>query len=410
MPKVLAVRELTAYLQRLLANDGRLANLWVRGEVSNLRQPASGHLYFTLKDQTAALRCVFFQGRRRLGSNINLKDGLEIIARGQVAIYPRDGVYQLYVAEVFPAGVGLTSLALQELTARLEREGLFAPERKRALPLLPRRVGIVTSASGAVLRDIITVSQRRFPGIDLVLAPAAVQGEAAPAELVKALELLARQPGVEVIIIGRGGGSAEDLSAFNNEAVVRAIFGCPVPVIAAVGHETDLTLADRVADRRAPTPSAAAEMAVPVKAELEQRLLSLAIRARRAVEHRIKLARAQLERLSQSRGMTRLPQEIYYRQQYLDGLEQRLRQAWQQRLTERQQAFQHLVARLEAASPLVILNRGYAVCRRPGEANPLRCSREVAPGDRVEVVLYRGCLYCRVEECNGGKICQQQEN
>lgn len=365
--------------------------------MSNLRRPASGHLYFTLKDRQASLRCVMFHGRNRCAA-LNLQDDLEVVVRGQVAIYPRDGLYQLYVAEIFPAGAGMAGLALRELTARLEQEGLFAAERKRSLPVLPRRVGIVTSASGAALRDVITVSRRRFPSIDLVIAPAAVQGEAAPQELAMALEILGRRGNVDVIIIGRGGGSAEDLSAFNAEIVVRAIYGCPVPVIAAVGHETDLTLADRVADRRAATPSAAAELAVPVKADLEQRLHVLAVRARRGVEHRLQMARAQLERLSQSRGMTRLPQEIYYRQQYLDGLEQRLLACWQNRLKEREQALKLLIARLDAANPLAILSRGYAVCRRPGHGLSLRSAQEVTPGEKVEVILNRGLLQCRVEK------------
>lgn len=395
--RVLAVGELTAYLQRLLANDGHLANVWVKGEISNLRCPTSGHLYFSLKDRVAALRCVMFQGRTRALA-LGLRDGLEVIARGQVAIYPRDGVYQLYVAEVFPAGMGLANLALQELTARLEKEGLFAPERKRPLPLLPRRVGLVTSPTGAALQDMITVSRRRFPGIDLLLAPARVQGETAPRQLALALELLGKRGHVDVIIIGRGGGSAEDLSAFNTEIVARAIYACPVPVIAAVGHETDLTLADRVADRRAPTPSAAAEMAVPVKAELERRLDLLAGRARRGLEHRLEMARARLERLSKSRGLDRPRQELYYRQQYLDGLEQRLLTTWERRRIEGEQTLKLLAARLEAASPLALLARGYAVCRRPGGGPPLKSSREVNRGERVEVILKEGLLECLVEE------------
>ena len=396
-PRVLAVGELTAYLQRLLANDGRLANVWVKGEISNLRRPASGHLYFTLKDPLAALRCVMFQGRSR-GLTLKMQDGLEVIARGQVAVYPRDGVYQLYVAEIFPAGAGLASLALKELTARLEGEGLFAPERKRPLPLLPRALGLVTSPSGAALRDIVTVSRRRFPGINLVLAPAAVQGETAPLELARALDLLGKLGRVDVVIIGRGGGSAEDLSAFNTEIVARAIYACPVPVIAAVGHETDLTLADRVADRRAPTPSAAAELAVPVRSELEERLNILAARARRGLEHRLHIARVQLERLIKSRGLARPQQELYYRQQYLDGLEQRLLASWQRQAGVREQTLQLLTARLEAASPLAILSRGYAVCRRPGGGPPIRRSLEVTPGEAVEVVLGQGYLHCQVKE------------
>ncbi|MGI9861206.1 exodeoxyribonuclease VII large subunit [Moorella naiadis] len=401
--RVLAVGELTAYLQRLLANDGHLANVWIKGEISNLRCPASGHFYFSLKDRVATLRCVMFQGRSRSFA-LGLRDGLEVIARGQVSIYPRDGVYQLYVAEIFPAGIGLANLALQELTARLEREGLFAPERKRPLPLLPRRVGLVTSPTGAALRDMITVSRRRFPGIGLLLAPARVQGETAPRQLALALELLGKRGGVDVIIIGRGGGSAEDLSAFNTEIVARAIYACPVPVIAAVGHETDLTLADRVADRRAPTPSAAAEMAVPVKAELERRLEILAGRAWRGLEHRLEIARARLERLARSRGLDRPRQELYYRQQYLDGLEQRLLTTWERRRGEGEQALQLLAARLEAASPLALLARGYAVCRRPGGGPPLKSSREVTPGARVEIILREGSLQCQVEEVDEAEV------
>ncbi len=398
--KILAVNELTVYLQRKLADDGRLANVWVRGEMSNLRQPASGHLYFTLKDQQAALRCVMFKGRSRCTA-LNLRDGLELIARGQIAIYPRDGVYQLYVADIFPSGMGKADLALRELTARLEREGLFAPARKRPLPFLPRRIGVVTSPSGAALQDIITVSRRRFPGIGVLIAPAAVQGKTAPYELAAALEVLGHKGNVDVIIIGRGGGSAEDLDAFNAEIVVRAIYGCPVPVIAAVGHETDLTLTDRVADQRAATPSAAAELAVPVKTDLEQYLQSFAARIRRGVKHRLQMAWARLERLSESRGMARLPQEIYYRQQYLDGFEQKLLFSGEQQFKKREQKLNFLITRLETVNPLAILNRGYAVCRRSKNKLALRNAWDVTLGEQVEVILNRGQLQCRVEGITG---------
>jgi len=397
--KVMAVGELTAYLQNLLNRDPHLSNVWVKGEISNLRCPSSGHLYFTLKDRYAALRCVMFNSRQRL-LKFALKDGLEIVARGQVAIYPRDGVYQLYVEEVFPVGTGMATLLLQELEAKLEREGLFDPRRKRPLPFLPRRIGVVTSLSGAAIRDIITVSRRRFPGIDLVIAPARVQGDKAPLELARALQALARYGKVDVIIIGRGGGSAEDLSAFNTEMVARAIFSCPVPVIAAVGHETDLTLADLVADHRAPTPSAAAAMAVPAKADLEERLGMLHRRARKGLLHRLELARNRLERLVKSRGLARPLQELRARQQYLDALEQSLSYRCRAFLQAKLRILENLTVRLEGASPLKILSRGYAVCRRPG-GSPIKSSGEVGPGERVEVILHRGSLHCLVERVVG---------
>ncbi|MDK2820072.1 MAG: exodeoxyribonuclease large subunit [Clostridia bacterium] len=402
--KVVAVRELTAYLQYLLSNDGRLANVWVKGEISDLRCPSSGHLYFTLKDKTATLRCVMFQNRSRQ-LLLNIRDGLEVIARGYVAVYPRGGVYQLYVEEILSAGVGINSLALKELADRLEKEGLFAEDRKRPLPLLPRRVGVITSPHGAALRDIVTVSRRRFPGISLLLAPSSVQGDTAPEELAIALEILNQQEDVDVIIIGRGGGSAEDLSAFNTEVVARAVYASRVPVVTAVGHETDVTLADRVADRRAPTPSAAAEIVVPVREELEKRLALLSSRAKQATEHRLQIAKERLERLVNSRGMTRPQQELYYRQQYLDGLEHRLLVSFKNRVDKLDKTLAFLTARLETVSPLAVLNRGYAVCRRPQGGPPLQFSNEVLPGEKVEVLLRQGCLKCLVEDIEGGELC-----
>ncbi|MGB9783660.1 MAG: exodeoxyribonuclease VII large subunit [Moorellaceae bacterium] len=407
--RVLSVGELTYYIKGLLDRDGFLANVWVKGEISNLKWHSSGHLYFTLKDKAAALRCVMFQGRCR-GLNFQPVNGGQVIARGYVSVYERDGLYQLYVQDLFPAGVGLGEIALQELKRRLEREGLFDKSRKRPLPRLPRRIGVVTSLNGAAWRDIVTVVRRRYPGMGIVLAPAAVQGDTAVQEIVLALENLNRWGRVDVIIVGRGGGSAEDLSAFNTEEVARAIYASRIPVIAAVGHETDYTIADLVADRRAPTPSAAAEMAVPVRAELEREIWVLRSRLYRSIWHRLSLWRERVERLARSRSLARPQQEIYWRQQYVDGLEQRLTGAWKARWLEKTRELEVLTARLEAASPLAILKRGYAVCRRPDGGAIIKSGREVRTGDEVEVILQAGALRCLVEEVEGELSWQKKAN
>ncbi|MCG0277625.1 MAG: exodeoxyribonuclease VII large subunit [Thermanaeromonas sp.] len=403
--RVLSVSEINLYIKELLDKDARLSNVWVTGEISNLKWHSSGHLYFSLKDRAAALRCVMFQGRCR---NLRLRpeNGKQVIARGYISVYERDGLYQLYVLDLYPAGMGLLEAALQELKKRLEKEGLFDPTRKRPLPKLPQRIGLVTSLNGAAWRDVVTVVRRRYPGMGIVLAPAAVQGETAVEEIVAAIENLNRWGKVDVIIVGRGGGSAEELAAFNTEEVARAIYASRIPVITAVGHETDYTIADLVADRRAPTPSAAAEMAVPVRDELEREVLKLKERLDRSVLYRLQLMKEKLERLVRSRGLARPEQEIYSRQQYLDTLEQRLEAAWSLLWQERLTKLELLTARLEAASPLTILRRGYAVCRNLPDGRIIQASSEVKPGDRVEVILRIGALQCLVEEVEGERSWQ----
>ncbi|MDN5346913.1 MAG: exodeoxyribonuclease large subunit [Clostridia bacterium] len=397
--RVLAVSELTAYLKNLIEKDGRLTNVWVKGEVVNFKLHSSGHLYFSLRDRTATLRCVYFNGRER-ARELRLADGLEVIARGYVSVYPRDGLYQLYAQEIFLAGAGAWQLALAELKKKLEKEGLLDPSRKRPLPFLPRQVGLITSPDGAALRDMVTIIRRRCPTVDLILAPVTVQGDSAPLEIVRALAALNRCGGVDVIILGRGGGSSEDLAAFNTEMVARAIYASRIPVVTAVGHATDMTLADLVADRWAPTPSAAAEMVVPVKADLEKNLEILGLRLNQAVNRKLASLHERLHLLSQSRGLARPRQEIYYRQQHLDGLERRLLVAGSNFYRQKENALASLAARLEAASPVRILSRGYAVCRKlNGEV--ISDFRQVDLGEAVEVVLKKGLLQCRVEALRG---------
>ena len=261
MPLV-TVSEITAYLKELFQIDPVLADIWVRGEASNISRPASGHLYFSLKDTDAALRCVCFKQQARYLSYLP-DDGDAVLAHGRIGVYEASGQYQLYIDLIQPDGVGLLAAQFERLRMQLELEGLFDEARKRPLPVAPRCIGVVTSASGAVWHDIQTVVARRYPMTTLLLAPASVQGVTAPMEIVRAIGDLQADGRAEVIIVGRGGGSAEDLAAFNDESVVRAIFACRVPVVSAVGHETDMTLADLVADVRAPTPSAAAELCTP---------------------------------------------------------------------------------------------------------------------------------------------------
>lgn len=398
-PRILTVKELTGFLKELLEGNQALQNVWVRGEVSNCRLPSSGHMYFTLKDESASIRCVMFRSQvSRL--IFRLEDGLQVLARGYVSLYERDGQYQLYVQELQPAGVGDLHLAFQQLKVKLEREGLFNPAHKSPIPVLPRRIGIVTSPTGAAIRDLITIITRRCPGVELVVAPAAVQGDAAPAEICLAMDRLNRFGGVDVIIVGRGGGSLEELWAFNTEPVARAIFASRIPVISAVGHETDFTIADFVADLRAPTPSAAAELVVPLKAELYRRLGELSLRLEQGITWRLEANRAKLGYLSQSWALIRPESRLNQLRQYIDTLSRQVHTLVQGQRQERHARLAELAGRLEVLSPLGILQRGYALCRTESGA-VIREYGQVAPGQRVDVVLARGSLLCRVEEQRG---------
>ncbi|MCL4516400.1 MAG: exodeoxyribonuclease VII large subunit, partial [Firmicutes bacterium] len=289
--QVLSVRELTRLVKEAVESRPALQNVLVKGEISNFKHHSSGHMYFTLKDEGARLRCVMFRTRNVM-VKFQVADGMSVIAAGSVGVYEGSGDYQLYVEELFPAGAGSLHLAFEQLKKKLEAEGLFAPEHKRPIPACPRKVGVITSPTGAAIRDIITVARRRFPNIHLVIAPAIVQGEAGPASVVAAIELMNRLSDVDALIVGRGGGSIEELWTFNDEAVARAIYSSAIPVISAVGHETDFTIADFVADRRAPTPSAAAEMAAPDKAQLSGLLGSYRTRLRQALHRWVELRKS----------------------------------------------------------------------------------------------------------------------
>ena len=400
--------------------DGQIGTVWVEGEVESLVKAASGHVYFCLKDARAQLRAVMWRSdAARL--RFRLETGQHLRCRGRLAVYDRDGKFQLYVQVAEPAGLGAEALALEQLKARLAAEGLFAEERKRPLPLLPRRIGVVTSRSGAAVRDVIRAVERRFP-VPILVADARVQGPSAPAAIARALAALARCE-VNVIIVGRGGGSAGDLAAFNHEQVVRAVASCPVPVISAVGHEVNLSLTDLVADRRAATPTMAGEMAVPVMAELAQRLAVEERRVARELEHRLRSARQTLDHLearARHRALAVVAdgrRRLAVGQSRLDALHPRARlvrdrgrvselraradAAMRRRLGEGARRFGALGGRLDALSPLKVLDRGYAIATA-GE-HVVTSANQVEPGAAVRVMLGRGALGCRVETVEPGE-------
>lgn len=396
--RLLTVTELTLYIKEIMASDPLLINLWVKGEISNCRRVASGHLYFTLKDEQCSIRAVMF--RSRFGKlPFQPRNGLAVRVRGYVTVFERDGTYQLYVEEMEPDGTGALYLAFEQLKNRLQQEGLFDPRHKKKLPFLPGRIGIVTSPTGAVIRDMVKIISRRWPGVEIVLAPVPVQGDTAAAEIARAIAWLNQAGGVDVIIAGRGGGSLEELWAFNTELVARSIFHSRVPVISAVGHETDFTIADFVADVRAPTPSAAAELVVPVKEEVKRYLWTLQERLWRGLADLLRQRRRALNALLDRPVFRRPAEEIcFYRQQQVDFLQQQLERAVNAVFEEGKNRLGVLSGRLEALSPLATLARGYSICTKREAPGPIRNALEVKSGEEVCVKLYKGSLLCLVEE------------
>lgn len=396
-PKILTIKEITRYIKITLEQDRQLNNVWLRGEISNFKlHNPSGHMYFTLKDQTACLKAVMFRSR---AAHVPFKPehGMKVIVRGTIGVFERDGQYQIYVEEMLPDGLGAQYLALEQLKVKLAAEGLFSQERKRSLPVLPRTVGVATSITGAAVRDILKVTYRRFPNMQVIIAPCIVQGDQAPSEIVNAINMLNSRPEVDVIIVGRGGGSGEDLAAFNNEAVVRAIAASTVPVISAVGHEVDTTLADLAADLRAPTPSAAAELAVPSKVELAASLSSYRIRLSTAIQKDLASKRKFSELLAASPVLTNPIARLNQMRQFLDQLQQGLHQNVTNTVREKGAILNVLTEKLDALSPLKVLARGYSICQGPtGET--ISDAATVKVGQDLTVTLSKGKLSCNVKE------------
>ena len=386
-PRVLRIGELVAELGALLAE--RVGRVWVVGELSNLRRAGSGHFYFTLKDDDAQLRAVLFRGdAERLP--FAPEDGLEVLAFGEVDLYGARGELQLVVRQLEPRGRGALRLAFEQLRARLEREGLFDPARKRPLPRFPRAIGIATSVQGAALHDVIEVTGARFPAIPLLIAAARVQGDGADLELIEALQLLASRAEVDVILLVRGGGSLEDLWPFNSEGLARAIARCPIPVVAGVGHETDVTIADWVADARAPTPSAAAVLALPDRTELRARLARDRGRLRAAVAARLARSTARLEAAADALRRSSPRARLASRRERLAREAQRLRSALALRIERARGQLSLAAGRLESLSPLAVLARGYAIARRTTDGHIVRDVSEVSRGDQLAVRVARG--------------------
>lgn len=404
LKSALTVRQLNLYVRSLIEGDARLSNVLVSGELSNFKNHyASGHLYFTLKDREASIRCVMF---RSFAERIKFKplDGLKVVLRGRVSIYEKDGQYQFYAEEMLPEGVGDIALGFEQVKAKLETEGLFDQSTKRPLPKFPKRIAVVTSDTGAAVKDIMNILSRRWSLAEIVLCSVAVQGEQAVPEMLSALDRLYSLSGIDVIIIGRGGGSAEDLWAFNSEQLARKIYESPVPVISAVGHETDFTICDFVADLRAPTPSAAAELAVPDINEISSKLNRYENSLKSFLENKYQFSFARLEALLNAFCMKN-PTDFIVGRSYerLDRLTDKLSQAANRTLDSADRSFVSLTARLDALSPLKVLSRGYAaVSKDNGTVNSVTQAQK---GDILDVSLTDGTLICVVKdkkECSYG--------
>jgi exodeoxyribonuclease VII large subunit len=393
--KILSVSEVTQAIKGVLEEG--FPSVWVAGEISNLARPQSGHLYLTLKDSGAQLRAAIWRGIA-LRLRFDPRDGLEVIVRGRLSVYPPRGDYQLVIEELQPKGLGALELALRQLKEKLFRLGYFAPERKKRLPRYPRRVALVTSPSGAAVRDMLEILGRRWPVAEVWVCPVRVQGDGASEEIAAAFRLLNRLGRVDVIIVGRGGGSTEDLWAFNEEGVAQAIYHSRIPVVSAVGHEIDLTVADLVADCRALTPSEAAEKVTPNQPEMLEGLRGLHGQLRTLLVQRLELARSRLRDLAQRRAF-RLPLErIHDGDRRLDDWTDRFRRALRQQVERKRDHLAAQAARLEAVSPLNVLARGYSLTRSEKDQTVVRNADQVHPGDRLVTYLQHGRLVSRVEE------------
>jgi exodeoxyribonuclease VII large subunit len=436
--RVLSVTELTIRIRDLL--EGEFFEIWVEGELSNCKIWNTGHLYFTLKDQSSQLRGFMFRSALRY-LKFKPTDGLKVVARGKLSVYEPKGEYQLTCDHLEPQGLGALQLAFDQLKQRLQEEGLFDSARKRPLPALPRKIGVVTSLDGAAIQDIIKVLRRRHAGVHIVIRPARVQGDGAAIEVARAIRALGRVPGVDVMIVGRGGGSIEDLWTFNEEIVARAIALAPVPVISAVGHESDVTIADFVADRRAATPSAAAEIVVAAKDEFCQRIDRLADRLKAAARARVQHLSRRVHVLAARPAVAGIPGRVAMRGRLTAELSHALARAARLRLDAPRRRLHHLrrrldacdlgrrlagirtrlvtaqgrltgaidecryradlrlrecAGRLETLSPLAVLGRGYAVCWNANRTEVVRDADSMAPGDRVRITLAKGELDCDV--------------
>ena len=392
---VYSVSQVNGYLKELVDGDPLLRGLLVRGEVSNYKCYPSGHHYFSLKDEQGSIRCVMFRGdAARL--RFRPVNGLSVIAYGRVSVYPRDGQYQLYCTQLMEDGRGALDRAFEALKKKLEAQGLFDPDRKQPLPAYPGRIALVTSPAGAAVRDMIRILRQRWPMTQVLVVPVRVQGEGAAEEIAAAIQRVNLRSDIDLMITGRGGGSREDLWAFNEEPVAWAISRSQIPVISAVGHEPDVTISDYVADVRASTPSNAAELAVPDQTQVRQRLEGLALRLTQAAQVRLDAGRRELRRLEQSRVLRNPAAVVDDQRMRLDGVQHRLALALERSLRRGRVELAELAGRIDAMSPLKVLGRGYAIARYQNQA--VTTVGQVSHGDALDVMVSDGVLHCRVEE------------
>ena len=400
-PDAFSVGQLNEYIKMLLEGNPNLSDVWVQGEISGAKLYASGHLYFSLKDTDSVISAVMFKGSM-MRMEFEPENGMKVLAHGRVSAYPPRGQYQFIADRMIPAGAGALAVAFEQLKARLGAEGLFDPDRKRPLPPHSKRIGVVTSPSGAAVHDIIRVAKKRCPSTEILIFPSLVQGAEAPAYLrggIQYFNAVKDDPAqrVDLIIIGRGGGSAEDLWGFNDERLARTIAASEIPVVSAVGHEVDFTICDFVADLRAATPSAAAELALPDKEDLFRQVRSLATRLSAAENTRLKRCRTQLDRLTASRVLTSPDVAYRLRRETVAGLEKRLNLSMSRHLGHKRQSMERVVTHLGALNPLSVLGRGYALVQSE-EGHVIPTVRQLTVGDRVSLRFSDGSARVRVEE------------
>ncbi len=393
--ETLTVSGLTQQIKMLLETG--LEPVWITGEISNFKRHSSGHFYFSLKDENAQIPCVMWAGRNR-GLRFSPQDGMQVLAHGQVTVYEKRGYYQFDVAQIQPAGVGALQMAFEQLKRRLHAEGLFDDAHKKPLPEFPEAVGIVTSRTGAAIRDLVSTLRRRWPAIKIILRPVRVQGDGAAEEITQAIREFNEYKEVDVLIVGRGGGSLEDLWAFNEEIVARAVYASKIPIVSAVGHEIDFSISDFVADVRAATPSAAAELVAPDAAEIKRQLQGLAYQAFRQLQRLLQTQRERLKRFASSYGLRQPLDQVRQRSQQLDELQRRLQLALQNRLALWKQQLKAKEQRLRAVSHENVLKRGFAIVYREPDKKLVHEAKELQADDSIHIQFGVGSADAKVEK------------
>ena len=394
--QVFSITQINEYLRGKMDADTLLSQVAVRGEISNYKMYPSGHHYFTLKDESSALKCVMFKSQA-LRLRFRPENGMKVIAMGKITVYPRDGAFQLYCGSMAMDGIGDLYAAFEQLKAKLAAQGLFAPEHKKRLPVIPGTIGIITSSAGAAIHDMLRILNHRFPLTKVRLLPVRVQGAEAPAEIAAAIRYANHYKLADLLIVGRGGGSIEDLWAFNDERVAYAIYESEIPIISAVGHEPDVTISDYVADLRAATPSNAAELAVPDREALLQNLDAASSAMAAALSHQLRNARQRLDVLSRSAALSSSTGYLEQRQEQLEHLKSRLIAAQNQMLHQKRNRFVSCTAKLDAMSPLKVLSRGYSIVNAENGAI-LRSVRQTAPKQQISVMFADGSINAIVSE------------